>query len=147
MFFNVDIYDTNLHSLSYWIIKSKNTLIHFIEKISPSCSCQSKIGNESIAEFFNSEVPICNRVIKFLDSAQHSLFNNPETETTLSWWGLGFDRACGYAIGEVGYGVMLMVGFWEVGGDYGGFAAKEIGGVMVREREVLWFCLGLIGLA
>ena len=28
-----------------------------------------------------------------------------------------------------------MVGFWEVGGDYGGFAAKEVGGVMVRERE------------
>jgi hypothetical protein len=32
---------------------------------------------------------------------------------------------------------MLMVGFWEVGGDYGGFAAKEDGGVMVRERELL----------
>jgi hypothetical protein len=30
---------------------------------------------------------------------------------------------------------MLMVGFWEVGGDFGGFAAKEVGGVMVRERE------------
>ena len=30
-----------------------------------------------------------------------------------------------------------MVGFWEVDGDYGGFAAKEISGVMVREREML----------
>ena len=33
--------------------------------------------------------------------------------------------------------MMLMVVFWEVGGGYGGFVVEQVGGVMVRERELL----------